>query len=314
MSPGIDVLYVAWNRLEFTRASFGALVDNTNWELVRMLVIHDDGSTDGTREHLEAQAAYAQDILPCEVLLSRGRVGGPVATMNAYLEMEGRPPLFAKVDNDFVMPPHWLDDLAAVMEVNQELDILGCEPFVGLETAPPLEGQTWGSRLLEPEEGSEQYGTSAPVYGYTPARHIGGKGLIRARCFEGREMWADGYQGFTQWQERNEEVTKGWITPDLRCFGLDQLPLEPWRSLTDRYVAQGWQRRWSEYAEASHPYWDWWKCGITKCGNPATDYRVEVRAVGSEIGLRLCASHGELVSCGAVDGLSIGPDGIGDTL
>ena len=48
----IDILYVGWNRLEFTKATFEALKANTDWSLVRHLHIHDDGSTDGTREWL----------------------------------------------------------------------------------------------------------------------------------------------------------------------------------------------------------------------------------------------------------------------
>lgn len=238
MSAEIDVLYVSWNRLEFTRASFAALLDNTNWELVNRLVVHDDDSSDGSRAWLADEIGRA----PVETLFSTRRFGGPVATMNWYLDLPDRPPLFAKVDNDFVMPPDWLADLWHVLDASPELDIIGTEPFVGLDTEPEV---VTGSL------------DGAPV-GYTPATHIGGKGLIRARCFEGREMWADGYQGFTQWQTRNEDVTKGWITPDIRCFGLDQLPVEKWRAITTRYVNRGVQRRWPEYAPASRAYWDWW--------------------------------------------------------
>lgn len=46
----VDLFYPAWNRLEFTRETFGALLANTEWPLVRELVVYDDGSSDGTRE------------------------------------------------------------------------------------------------------------------------------------------------------------------------------------------------------------------------------------------------------------------------
>ena len=95
------------------------------------------------------------------------------------------------------------------------------------------------------------------------AKHIGGKGIIRKRAFEragclpyghGR----GGYQGFSQWQWKHLMVQKAWITPDLCCFGLDQLPFEPWRSLTAQYVEAGWQRRWDEYHPGDTTYWQWW--------------------------------------------------------
>jgi glycosyltransferase involved in cell wall biosynthesis len=245
----IDVLYVAYNRLEFTQASFQALLDNTNWGLVRWLHVHDDGSTDGTFEYLTEMVRGLDGSLGSLVSITRidedNRERGPVAAMNRYLawnrgEGDGvfnadePAEMFAKVDNDFVMPPGWLDDLHAVLSAHPDLDLLGCEPMMGLAD---------GSHVAE------------------DARFIGGKGLMRTRAFANGEMrphGQNGYFGFTNWQMETEAVTKAWINPDLRCFGLDQLPIPRWRKLTDIYERKGWQRRWPEYDPASHAYWDWW--------------------------------------------------------
>lgn len=239
----IDLLYVAYNRLEFTRWSFGALIDNTNWDLVSAVHVQDDGSTDGTAEHLEAQCAYLQDLHPRLAVYFHGeRVGGPVAAMNAYLELEDPAPLLAKVDNDFVMSPGWLDALHAVLQANPDLDIIGTEPGILLDV---------------PAEGKYEAGG----YRYRPCEHIGGKGLMRVSAFDGRPMHPSGphgYFGFTEWQVKHEEVKEGWIDPDLRCFGLDQLPRQPFQSLTKKYVTAGWQRRWPPYGEDAAHYWDWW--------------------------------------------------------
>ncbi len=235
----VDVLYVSWNRREMTVATCAALLANTDWSLVHRLYVHDDDSSDGSR------TACAEFIhaAPVDALLSTRRFGGPVATMNWYLDQPDRPEMFAKVDNDFIVCPGWLNVLLGVMDANPDLGILGTEP--GINADVPRAGQpfTWEDQN----------------YQYRPAAHIGGKGLIRASIFDdGHPMHADGYQGFTQWQQRYPGIPKGWIHPDLPCFGLDQLPAEPWRSLTTRYVERGWQRRWPEYSEDATRYWDWW--------------------------------------------------------
>ncbi len=241
----IDLLYVAWNRKEMTQASFQSVLDNTDWDMVRTLIVHDDGSTDGTAQYLSRAIREVKGKVNVE--FDTVRLGGPVAAMNRYLSRGGRADMFAKVDNDFVMPPRWLNTLESVLHRYPFIDIVGTEPFVGLDSN--FEGVIPADAVREIANGR---------HGYTIAAHIGGKGLIRTDCFNGRPMHADGRQGFTQWQHKNEDVTKAWITPDIKSFGLDQLPLEPWVSWTERYVQQGWQRAWPKYAEASHEYWSWW--------------------------------------------------------
>lgn len=242
MSAPVDVLYVAWNRLAFTVESFTALVENTDWTLVRTLFVHDDDSTDGTNEWLrDATDELAAARVVQDVIYGDARVGGPVATMNWYLDHplsgRGAAATFAKVDNDFVVCPGWLPEMLRVLD-EWGGDVLGTEPFLGDPTAPPLD-----------ERAAEE------------AVHIGGKGLIRRSAFNYCRPtpggW-NGYQGFTQWQHNHPEVSKAWITPDLPCFGLDQLPIEPWRSLAEEYARKEWQRAWPPYAAASHAYWDWW--------------------------------------------------------
>lgn len=234
----IDVLFVGWNRLEFTKLSFQALLDNTNWNEVNCLYVHDDGSEDGTGEYLRT-ATY--EFAETQSLFDNERLVGPVAATNWYLDIsEDDPDTFAKIDNDFVVCTGWLDAMLEQHYLNPDIDLYGFEPIMG--KPGPVDGR---KRTL------------------TKTRHIGGKGLIRKRAFERsgcrpHAHGVGGYQGFTQWQERHPDVKKAWITPDLPCFGLDQLPFEPWQSLTAEYVEKGWQRKWQDYEWDASDYWDWW--------------------------------------------------------
>lgn len=233
-----DILFVSHNRLAMTRESFQALLDNTAWDQVVTLWIADDDSTDGTWEWLEANAGQ----VPVPIRWLRG-FKGPVGAMNAYLNESGEESdRFAKIDNDFVVSPGWLEEMHRLLTSRPELDILGIEPW---NPGPPLAGYC-GERTV------------------TEARHIGGKGIIRKRVFEvcrpSPNGW-NGYGGFTEWQMEHEHVSKAWVTPDLPCFGLDQLPFEPWLSLRDEYVARQWQRGWPPYPSDGtfSRYWDWWE-------------------------------------------------------
>lgn len=257
--PRIDLLYVAFNRLEFTVESFDQLIRNTDWTLVRKLYVHDDGSTDGTAGWLQATiekrliAPAAQLSLP-DVEFQTIKLGGPVAAMNWYLDASRPDPIeiFGKIDNDFVVCPGWLNEMLRVIDEHPTLDILGTEPFVG----GPI------PTVFHPDDdGTVPDAAFHPGRTITEASHIGGKGLIRRRAFDyprSDRMWADGYQGFTQWQHRNQHVTKAWITPDLPCFGLDQIPDEGWQRVTAAYVEAGIQRPWGTYHPKS-AYHHWWK-------------------------------------------------------
>lgn len=258
----IDVLFVAYNRLAYTRESFDALIAYTNWAKVARLYVSDDGSTDGTWEWLSE--AFTRVPVPVVARLGPSAQRGPVAAMNWYLDdpsvvpcetcklsgvLDGEPcwrcqgtlqakvEMFAKVDNDMVVCHDWLDEMLNVTSRNPHIDILGMEPMIG----PPMPGRE--------------------RRGFEEARHIGGKGLIRIRSFERcrpTPSGVNGYQGFTQWQVHHPDVVKAWIRPELPVFGLDQLPFEPWRSLREEYVGEGWQRRWGEYDERQNAYWSWW--------------------------------------------------------
>lgn len=231
----VNLLYCAYNRLEFTQASFAALADHTDWSQVAALHIADDASGDGTAEWLWE----ASRSIPCEVKYESRRLGGPVAAMLRHLDLlpeTAECGAFVKIDNDFVCCPGWLPELLRVTSLNPGVDIFGLQPRLGPPEPPPFEAR-----------------------GIEPARFIGGIGLIRHRAFEACRPTPNGRYGWTEWQFRHPSVGKAWVVPDLPCFCLDLVDLEPWASLATEYVEKGWAREWPKYeASGGLEYYRWW--------------------------------------------------------
>jgi hypothetical protein len=249
----IDVLYLAHQRKEFTAESLYMLCRNTPWDIAR-LSIYTDGAG------LEVPRAAA---LPRNVYFDCRSYGGPVAIMNQWLADDSRPhaKLFAKIDNDVILPPGWLQACHAVMNAHPELDLLGIEPPLSRTPAAWAVGQPPAIPEDDPVVRSLVNLTCAPRYARCDA--IGGIGMMRARAFATHPPMQphgpNGVGGFTDWQWRHKDVVKGWIVPPLPCFLLDRLPIEPWVSLSREYIAQGWQRPWMPYPHQSSELWNWWR-------------------------------------------------------
>jgi len=226
----IDILYLSWNRLELTKASFAALARHTDWPSISRLVIYDDGSVDGTAEWLQEEGAK----LPVPAFDFRRVIfHAPAATMNDYVSTS-EAEIFAKIDNDIAVPKDWLEAMLGVMERNPEVELLGME---AARTGLPVENVT--------------------RYEFEPGTHMGGVGLVRLSAFDGRRpIPARGRFGWTEWQHRHDPV-RGWIKPDLRVVQLDLIPEEPWISLAAEYVERGWSRRWTPYDKLQPWWWEW---------------------------------------------------------
>lgn len=244
----IDILYLAKGRPEFTAASFEALLKNTCWTEEVCLVIYTDGlpnDAEALAEELGIDPSLAAWDTRCH--------GGPVAIMNHYLSQHGAE-IFAKIDNDVIVPQNWLEQCLSVMEAHPELDLLGIEPPASRTPAP---WATPGVVVRHPEPLA-----AWDRDGYAPCGSIGGIGLMRRSAFAGREPMKphgpNGVGGFTDWQLRNADVSKGWIVPPLSLFLLDRLPVEPWASLSKQYIAEGAQRAWTNYPASASHLWEWW--------------------------------------------------------
>jgi len=242
-----DIVYLAFNRVEFTRASLDALLQHTCWGAVSRMIIYDDGSTDGALD-LAARWINRHDYLT-NMELRRTRLGNPVAVMRDYLENAAE--LFVKIDSDTILPPDWDKACLSVMQKHEELDLLGIEPPAS-RTRPPWSN---GKPLVNPEELRD-----GPLR-YVRCNSIGGIGMMRRRAFEDRPLLNPHgtYGGFTDWQIRHQPgLVCGWIAPPLNAFLLDRMPIEPWASLSRQYIDAGWQRPWRNYDVKDSGLWGWW--------------------------------------------------------
>lgn len=242
----IDIIFLAKNRLEFTKASFETFIKNTNWNLVHHLYIYDDGSKDGTREYL-----FKRFIGMSKTTIIEGyKFGGPASVTKDFVfkKSEGKTEIFAKIDNDVIVPPNWLDTCLSVMEDHESIDLLGIEPW--MSRTPHYVG---GIQSKSPELDGPHFDT------WAPCDSIGGIGLMRCRAFLNHQDLSQHsiYGGFTEWQLRHRDIVKGWIRPALNLFLLDRMPVDPWRTYSREYIAKGWQRAWSNYS-LDNPFWNWW--------------------------------------------------------
>jgi hypothetical protein len=251
----IDILFATNGRAEYTRESLEALKENTDWRLVRVLWIYLDHRSDEQTGAAVLQwlAAFA---FRRPVQIIEHELDGPVAIMLDYFGRIAAGELVAKIDNDVIVPRGWLAAAARVMEARPELDILGLEPPLSRTAAPWAKGK----RPAPPEwlPMTHRPGDGCP--GYARADAIGGVGLMRRRAFTDREPMVphSTYGGFTDWQQRHPDLVIGWIIPPISLFLLDRLPLEPWSTLSRKYIARGEQRGWTNYGPEAAELWEWW--------------------------------------------------------
>lgn len=109
----VSIVYVTYNRLEYTKISLGALLqDNVECDLY----LWDNGSNDGTIEYLNE----IKDPRIKGRNYSNVNVG-PTAAMNYYWG-KVKTEYVSKVDNDCKMSPNWTEKL---VEAHRDIPILG---------------------------------------------------------------------------------------------------------------------------------------------------------------------------------------------
>lgn len=232
----ISLLYLTHGRLEFTWATLPTLIGNTDLSLVSEFIVYNDA----TPERDGSTSFFVRALIEggAPIQLRETNLRSPVSVMSHFLART-QCKMFAKIDNDIVVPPGWLSTMVDVMERHPEVALLGAEPGQG--GRPP---EHW------PEHGDR--------YGVVKASHIGGVGLMRRAAFDKYPApLADGRFGFTEWQHTYNPGSF-WIAPDLKLFSLDMIPVEPWLGYRERFIKEHINRVWPLLDPRDCHYWDWW--------------------------------------------------------
>lgn len=226
----LDLIFPAHNRLEFTREAWEALVQNTDWGLVRKLSVYSVESTDGTHEFLRNAVGTFKgtQIELVKVPLT------PIVKLQTDFIAKSTAPFVGKIDNDAIVPPGWLRTSIGVLERHPELSLLGVEAMLEVKTVPETE------------------------YAYEETPFISGLFIARREAFSESQANAYGrYYGYEEWQRTKiAHLKKGWIKPSLPVFLLDRMPQEPWITLSKMYEKNGWQRP-SYFYLPECKIWDW---------------------------------------------------------
>ena len=221
----VSLLYLTYNRLEFTKISLPALLKRTNWDLVERFCLWDDSSEDGTWEYLNSLN------LPKQTDLRQGSLHIITETMNQFI-FSSDTNFIAKIDNDVIVEKGWLEACLSVLQSEKKLGFLGMEVY---------------RKGVIIESGN---------FSYIAAEFIGGVGVFRRVAFqEGiiplkehlQPQFDNQYFGFTRYQQNQcKHWLKGFIQP---CFIEEDLDYyhntdnKKYKELTEKYVQKGWQRR-----------------------------------------------------------------------
>ena len=113
------ILFITYNRLDFTIKAFKALEKNTNADTE--IIVIDNGSTDGTKEWLKIQKERIETKIWELILNEKNR--GVAGAMNQFLELTASEEFVGKVDNDTIIPKNCFEEL--LKEVKEHnLDII----------------------------------------------------------------------------------------------------------------------------------------------------------------------------------------------
>lgn len=115
----IEIAFVTWNRLDYTRLALGRLLADPSDDF--RVSIWDNASTDGTREYLEQEVS---DPRVHDITLSETNVG-QVAALNTIWS-NSRADLLGKVDNDCLLPVGWTATLARAHHDIPRLGVVAC--------------------------------------------------------------------------------------------------------------------------------------------------------------------------------------------
>ncbi len=107
MTPTVEILYITWNRLPYTKVTLPIVLDHGG-DVDYRVVIVDNGSTDGTIEYLNA----LEHPRISRVVLNGENLGISPVTNDFWAASSAE--YLGKVDNDILLPDRWLEPIMRV--------------------------------------------------------------------------------------------------------------------------------------------------------------------------------------------------------
>ncbi len=158
MPPAISVLMPCRNAGSTVDEALASILQQT-WQDFELLAI-DDGSSDATREHLEACSR-----LDPRVRVIEGPARGLIAALNLGLG-EARAPLIARMDADDRSRPDRLERQKALLDSRPDLAAVGClvEAFPAAQVGPGLHLYLeWSNSLVTAEQIERERFVESPL-------------------------------------------------------------------------------------------------------------------------------------------------------
>lgn len=118
----IDLVFITYNRLEYTKLALASVLADTTGEF--SLTIWDNASTDGTVDYLKREI---NDHRIADVIFSKENIGQTAAVNQIW--GKSKADLLGKLDNDCLMTPGWTRTLAQAHMDIPMLGVVACWNF-----------------------------------------------------------------------------------------------------------------------------------------------------------------------------------------
>lgn len=219
----VDIFYSTFNRLTFVRISFSALIQNTNWNLVNLLYIADDGSTDGTTEYLleKRRQIPTKTIFIRKLKKESPNLCEVGKEFNRFLKLS-KSYYVSRIDSDAVVPKEWIERFLKIMSKYSDLYFLS-----------NLYGLLFSKSKLKRKN----------LLGYYEVNAVGGVGLFRKEAFEqlGFPKIEERFLFNFQLNAKKFNMKSGFAFPPGEQIAILDW-LKEFESLANIYIKRGWAR------------------------------------------------------------------------
>lgn len=143
-APLVSIVVLSWNTLAETAECLAAI--RRLRYLRKQIIVVDNGSLDGSKEYLRAQA----DLLLIDLPVNRGFAGGQIAALPAI-----RGDYVALVNSDAIVGPDWLQRVVDVAESDCRIGAVGGRCYVWNEVSHAYESSSafYSYQIVDPIRG-----------------------------------------------------------------------------------------------------------------------------------------------------------------